>query len=276
MNEILTLKCPAKLNLNLIILDKRDDGLHNISSIFQLIDLSDVMTIKRSGLKSKSIIVNSDKSLNNENNIVSKVIDSLELHSQKKIFCDIRIKKNIPIGGGMGGGSSNAAAALVGINSLFNLNISINTLRKIGRELGADIPFFLYGYNALAEGIGDKLSFVEPSTKKYLVISPNICSSTTEMFELLDKHRKAGKQEKIQENQNSFLIPFLDRFKEVNRVYPTLQEIHPLSLSGTGSTLFYAYDDFLKIEKSLKKIPTKWRHSFCEPLQCSPLLTYLT
>ena len=209
MNEILTLKCPAKLNLNLIILGKRDDGLHNISSIFQLIDLSDVMTIKRSGLKSKSIIVNSDKSLNNENNIVSKVIDSLEIHSQKKIFCDIRIKKNIPIGGGMGGGSSNAATALVGINLLFNLNISINTLRKIGKELGADIPF-------------------------------------------------------------------LDRFKEVNRVYPALQEIHPLSLSGTGSTLFYAYDDFSKIKKSLKKIPTKWRHSFCEPLQCSPLLTYLT
>ena len=90
----------------------------------------------------------------------------------------------------MGGGSSNAAAALVGINSLFNLNIPINTLRKIGKGLGADIPFFLYGHNALAEGIGDKLSFVKPSTKKYLVIIPNINAfQQKKCLTSLDEHR---------------------------------------------------------------------------------------
>ena len=276
MNKI-TLACPAKINLNLSILRKKIDGMHEINSQFQLINLFDEMKIEKTSSKLINVSTNIDASINGKKNIVYQAISELSNYVGRQVYCNISIKKNIPLGGGLGGGSSNAAGALIGLNVLFELGLSSKDLIKIGKKLGADVPFFIFGKNAHASGIGDVLIEAKISSeKKYLLLFPQIHSSTKELFSQWDK-LSTDSQKKILENEeNSFLPLFLENNIDVKENFNQLNELCSLRLSGTGSTMFFEYENMNEIEKTLKKIPSKWRHSFCEPLQCSPLLTYIT
>ena len=201
---------------------------------------------------------------------------ALSDHIGKEIFCDVEIEKNIPLGGGLGGGSSNAAAALIGVNALFKLGLSIEELMMLGEKLGADVPFFVFGKNAHASGIGEKLIEEKKHIdRKYLLLFPHIHSSTRELFLKWDKLSKASQKSINLNEENSFLPIFLDEHKEIKEIFNELNKINSFKLSGTGSTIFCVYNDLKDIEKTMKKIPPKWRHSFCEPLQCSPLLTLI-
>lgn len=276
MNEVDFL-CPAKLNLNLKVLSKRSDGMHEIETLFQLINLFDEIHIKKNNKKSFQVKTNAGESIEGKKNIAFQAAAALSNYVKRDIYCDIDIYKNIPMGGGLGGGSSNAAGVLIGLNRLFELQVSVPELMSIGRSLGADVPFFIYGKNAHASGIGDK--FTENkivSKEKYLLLHPNIHSATKEMFLQWDGLNDANQQSILSNERNSFLPLFLKNHYEVQFLFnESLNNSYP-RLSGTGSTIFYEYKKKEEIEKTLKKIPTKWRHSFCEPLQCSPLLTYLT
>ena len=276
MNKIM-LACPAKINLNLSVLRKKIDGMHEINSQFQLINLFDEMKIEKTTSKFINVSTNNDSSINGEKNIVYQAISELSNYIGRQIYCNISIKKNIPLGGGLGGGSSNAAGALIGVNVLFELGLSSKDLIKIGKKVGADVPFFIFGKNAHASGTGDILIEAKSSSKKkYLLLFPQIHSSTKELFSQWDK-LSADSQNKILKNEeNSFLPLFLQNNRDVEESFNQLNELCSLRLSGTGSTMFLIYENKSEIEKTLKKIPSKWRHSFCEPLQCSPLLTYLT
>jgi 4-diphosphocytidyl-2-C-methyl-D-erythritol kinase len=274
--DSLKLNCPAKLNLNLSVLSKRTDGMHEIKTQFQLINLFDEMFIKRTSSKSISVKTNLRTSIDGEQNIVFDAVRSLSNYIGKEIHCDIEIVKNIPLGGGLGGGSSNAAAALIGINFLFKLGLSFSELMKLGKKLGADVPFFIFGKNAHASGIGEKLSEeIKHSNKKYLLLFPQVHSSTEELFSEWDNLSKNYQESILMKEENSFLPIFLEKNQDIKKIFNELNKNNSFKLSGTGSTIFCTYNDKSKIEKTLKKIPTKWRHSFCEPLQCSPLLTYL-
>ena len=274
--DSLKLNCPAKLNLNLSVLSKRTDGMHEIKTQFQLINLFDEMSIKRTSSKSISVKTNLRTSIDGEQNIVFDAVRSLSNYIGKEIHCDIEIVKNIPLGGGLGGGSSNAAAALIGINFLFKLGLSFSELMKLGKKLGADVPFFIFGKNAHASGIGEKLSDeIKHSNEKYLLLFPQVHSSTKELFSEWDDLSKDSQESILMKEENSFLPIFLEKNQDIKKIFNELNKNNSFKLSGTGSTIFCAYNDKSKIEKTLKKIPTKWRHSFCEPLQCSPLLTYL-
>ncbi len=277
MSEI-KLKCPAKLNLNLSVLRKRSDGMHEIKTQFQLINLFDELLIKKTAKNSPiSVKTNLGTSIDDKNNIVFEAIKTLSDHTDKELYCDVEIKKNIPLGGGLGGGSSNAAAVLIGVNFLFKLGLSKHELMQIGKKLGADVPFFIFGKNAHATGIGEKLiEEKELIQMKYLLLFPQIHSSTKDLFLQWDNLNKKTQRLIAQSEENSFLPIFLDNDAEIKKNFEKLNQINSLKLSGTGSTIFCAYNEYKEIEKTLKKIPTKWRHSFCEPLQCSPLLKYLT
>ena len=276
MNKI-ALGCQAKINLNLSVLRKKIDGMHEINSQFQLVNLFDEMKIEKTASKFINVSTNIDSSINGEKNIVYQAISELSNYIGRQVYCDISIKKNIPLGGGLGGGSSNAAGALIGVNVLFELGLSSKDLIKIGKKVGADVPFFIFGKNAHASGTGDILIEAKSSSKKkYLLLFPQIHSSTKELFSQWDK-LSADSQNKILKNEeNSFLPLFLQNNRDVEESFNQLNELCSLRLSGTGSTMFFIYENKSEIEKTLKKIPSKWRHSFCEPLQCSPLLTYLT
>ena len=276
MNKI-TLACPAKINLNLSVLRKKIDGMHEINSQFQLVNLFDEMKIEKTASKFINVSTNIDSSINGEKNIVYQAISELSNYIGRQVYCNISIKKNIPLGGGLGGGSSNAAGALIGVNVLFELGLSSKDLTKIGKKVGADVPFFIFGKNAHASGIGDVLVEAKSSSKKkYLLLFPQIHSSTKELFSQWDKLSLDSQNKILKNEENSFLPLFLQNNRDVKENFNRLNDFCPLRLSGTGSTMFYIYENKSEIEKTLKKIPSKWRHSFCEPLQCSPLLTYLT
>ena len=268
--DSLKVNCPAKLNLNLSVLGKRTDGMHEIKTHFQLINLFDEMLIKKTSSKSISVKTNLGASIDGKKNIVFDAIRSLSNYIGKEIYCDIEIVKNIPLGGGLGGGSSNAAAALIGTNFLFKLGLSCSELMKLGKKLGADVPFFIFGKNAHASGIGEKLSEeIKYSNKKYLLLFPQVHSSTKEFFSKWDDLSKDSQESILMKEENSFLPIFLEKNQDIKRIFNELNKNNSFKLSGTGSTIFCAYNDKNKIEKTLKKIPTKWRHSFCEPLQLS-------
>ena len=274
--DSLKLDCPAKLNLNLSVVGKRIDGMHEIKTRFQLINLFDEMVIRRTSNKFVSVETNLVPPIEDSNNIVFSAIKLLSDHIGKEIHCEVEIIKNIPLGGGLGGGSSNAAAALIGTNFLFKLGLSTEELMKLGEKLGADVPFFIFGKNAFASGIGQILE--EESKQlddRYLLLFPQIHSSTKELFSKWDNLNKSVQKSILTNEENSFLPIFLDQNQDIKIIFHELCESNSFKLSGTGSTIFCAYNDVNEIEKTLKKIPSKWRHSFCEPLQCSPLLTYL-
>jgi len=274
--DSLKLNSPAKLNLNLSVLGKRIDGMHEIKTRFQLINLSDELMIKKTLSKSISVKTNLTPSIENKKNIVFSAIKLLSDYIGKEIHCEVDIVKNIPLGGGLGGGSSNAASALIGINFLFKLGLTSKELMQLGEKLGADVPFFIFGKNAFASGIGEIL--LEDNRNiddKYLLLFPQIHSSTKELFSKWDGLNKSAQKSLLDNEENSFLPTFLDQNRDVKIIFHELCKSNSFKLSGTGSTIFCAYNDISEIEKTLKKIPSKWRHSFCEPLQCSPLLKYI-
>ena len=274
--DSLKLNSPAKLNLNLSVLGKRIDGMHEIKTRFQLINLSDELMIKKTLSKSISVKTNLTPSIENKKNIVFSAIKLLSDYIGKEIHCEVDIVKNIPLGGGLGGGSSNAATALIGINYLFELGLTSKELMQLGEKLGADVPFFIFGKNAFASGIGEIL--LEDNKiidDKYLLLFPQIHSSTKELFSKWDGLNKSAQKSLLDNEENSFLPIFLDQNRDVKIIFHELCKSNSFKLSGTGSTIFCAYNDISEIEKTLKKIPSKWRHSFCEPLQCSPLLKYI-
>ena len=274
--DSLKLDCPAKLNLSLSVLGKRIDGMHEIKTRFQLINLFDEMVIKKTLSKSISVKTNLGSSIEDNNNIVFTAIKLLSDHIGKELHCEVEIIKHIPMGGGLGGGSSNAAAVLIGTNFLFELGLSAQELMQLGEKLGADVPFFIFGKNAFASGIGEILieekKYIDD---KYLLLFPQIHSSTKELFSKWDDLNQSAQELILVNEKNSFLPIFLDQNQEIKTIFHELCESHSFKLSGTGSTIFCAYNDPNEIKKTLKKIPTKWRHSFCEPLQCSPLLMYI-
>ena len=255
---------PAKLNLNLKVISKRNDGYHNLETTFQLIDLFDEISFEDSD-KSFSISCNG-LDIKPENNIIFKSFNAIKNYCDIDKGIQIHLKKIIPVGAGLGGGSSNAATTLIALNKIWDLNLSKEELAKIGKTLGADIPIFIYGKNAIATGIGDVLSDVELRERKFLLICPNIEVSTSEMFMKLKIDDLNSKV------QNSFLDTILRENKSIEEFYVNFINDYDLKLSGTGSTLFIDYDDKDELEKILQKIPKNWRFFFCEGLQYSPLI----
>ena len=152
---------PAKLNLNLKVISKRNDGYHNLETTFQFIDLFDEITFEESD-KSFSISCNG-LDIKPENNLIFKSFNAIKNYCDIDKGIQIHLKKIIPIGAGLGGGSSNAATTLIALNKTWGLNLSKEELAKIGKTLGADIPIFIYGKNAIATGIGDVLSLIHIS-----------------------------------------------------------------------------------------------------------------
>ena len=270
MSEVL-IKSPAKINLYLQILDKRDDGYHNIKTHLQLIDIYDHIKFKVS--KNRNIYIKSKESyLNNEDNTIYNAAKKLQKYQKRNSFygVEIEIDKNIPVGSGLGGASSNAASTLIVLNKLWNLNLSEDKLMKIGATIGADVPFFVYGKNALGEGIGEKLKEVDTIPEKILILNPNIHCSTKQMFSLYDKFLKNNKNISLS-NQNHFWNIYLDKNPDIKDFIINNQLEQKINLSGSGSCMFIKYKNKKDIDKIIEKMPSNWRLFFCKPLQYSPI-----
>jgi len=255
---------PAKLNLNLRVISKRRDGYHDLETTFQFINLFDEILFEESD---GSFDISCDGiKIELKNNLIFKSLNAIKEFCKVDKGIKIHLKKNIPIGAGLGGGSSNAATTLIALNKIWGLNLSKEKLASIGKGLGADVPIFIHGKNAIATGVGDVLCDIKLKKTKFLLVCPNIEVSTSEMF------RKLKISKLDHKHQNSFLDILLKEYKSIEKFYFSLINQFDLKLSGTGSTLFLIYKDKGELEKILQKIPKNWRFFFCEGLQYSPLI----
>ncbi len=233
---------PAKLNLHLQVVDKRPDGYHNLKTAFQLIDLYDELEFK---LQDEEIEIE-ETNVEIENNLVLLAADALKKASNINKGVKIKLTKNIPLQKGLGGGSSDAAATLLALNSLWSANLSINELMSIGLDLGSDIPFFLYGKNAWAEGRGEKMDSLILPKSWFLLIFPEKNISTKEAFEEIqpDDRNHINKKDFLQGKAfNTFEDWARQKYSEINDLFNLLKTIGKPRLSGTGSTIFISFSN---------------------------------
>ncbi len=266
---------PAKLNLFLHITGQRQDGYHLLQTVFQFIQLIDVIdfTILESGLVRRS---STSLKIDERDDLVIKAAQKIKKRSGSKLGVDISVKKNIPIGGGLGGGSSDAATTLVALNELWQTGLSIDELSEIGLSLGADIPFFINGNAAWAEGVGDKLTPIDLDECFYLVIYPNCSISTKAVFEasdltqntpritIRDFHDGNGKNDCESYVRN--------HYRDVTEALDWLGEYASSKLTGTGACLFAQFLDENEANEVKYKLPTKWQGYVVKGINKSPLL----
>ena len=252
---------PAKLNLFLHITGRRDDGYHELQTIFQLIDLSDWLEFTQTD--DLQISIDGLNSVDLEHNLIYKATQILKPYAQKITGLSIRVEKNIPMGAGLGGGSSNAATTLIVVNQLWQCGLSIEQLAKLGVKLGADVPIFVYGRNAWAEGIGEQLTFIDLEQKKYIVLKPDCFISTQLLFsqKTLTRNTKTSTFCAYQLTPfnfgNNFEPLARSLYPEVNEAMQYLDQFGIAKLTGTGACVFTEVTSDMNIDEILAHSPCK-------------------
>jgi 4-diphosphocytidyl-2-C-methyl-D-erythritol kinase len=266
----LTLSSPAKLNLFLHIVDRRADGYHLLQSVFQLIDWCDTITLKRIS-ENEIRRIHPIDGVPPEQDLVVRAAKLLKEFSGVNFGVEIELQKNIPMGAGLGGGSSDAASTLIGLNSLWNLHLPTETLCTLGLKLGADVPFFIFGKNAFVEGIGEKIQEIALETQDFLVIFPNQGISTISIFqdpELTRDHAQitidgflASPWSNLSNDCQAVAMRICPEVKQaLNWINQALPGSQP-RMSGSGSSVFAILDpktDSAKLENLLQNLPKGW------------------
>ncbi|WP_445345023.1 4-(cytidine 5'-diphospho)-2-C-methyl-D-erythritol kinase [Acinetobacter bohemicus] len=252
---------PAKLNLFLHITGRRDDGYHELQTIFQLIDLSDWLEFTQTD--DLQISIDGLNSVDLEQNLIYKATQILKPYAQKITGLSIRVEKNIPMGAGLGGGSSDAATTLIVVNQLWQCGLSIEQLAELGVKLGADVPIFVYGRNAWAEGIGEHLTFIDLEQKKYIVLKPDCFISTQLLFsqKTLTRNTKTSTFCAYQLTPfnfgNNFEPLARSLYPEVNEAMQYLDQFGIAKLTGTGACVFTEVTSDMNIDEILVHSPCK-------------------
>ncbi|MGB0473848.1 MAG: 4-(cytidine 5'-diphospho)-2-C-methyl-D-erythritol kinase [Porticoccaceae bacterium] len=270
----ITLPSPAKLNLFLHILDRREDGYHNLQTLFQLLDYGDQLSFS-ANKQSEINITSNIEAVAPRDNLVFKAATALQQATDCKWGCDIELDKKLPMGAGLGGGSSNAATTLVGLNSLWQCNLSLDQLAEIGGELGADIPVFVKGFSAFAEGIGDKLTPISLDEFCYLVITPKIKVSTEQIFCHSELTRNApaikirALSEELYRNDCQSVVETL--YPEVKQVLDWLQQHGNPLMTGTGASVYCRFDNQEEAKQVQQTVPNSWNSFVAMGVNRSPL-----
>ena len=252
---------PAKLNLFLHITGRREDGYHELQSIFQLIDLTDWLQFTQT--VDLDISIAGLDSVDLEHNLIYKAINLLKPYAQKISGLLIAIEKNIPMGAGLGGGSSNAASTLIVVNQLWQCGLTTEQLAALGLQLGADVPVFVHGRNAWAEGIGEQLTFIDLDQKQYIVLKPDCFISTQLLFsqKTLTRNTKPSTfcayQLKPFNFGNNFTALAASLYPEVNEALQYLNQFGTAKLTGTGACVFAEVTRNMKIDEILAHSPCK-------------------
>ena len=269
MNK-LSIKAPAKLNLHLQVLGKRSDGYHDISSYFSFINLFDVLEFY---LTKGEIVLNESPPI--ENNLVIQAAELIRNDSNSSLGVEINLSKNIPQQKGLGGGSSDAAATLIGLNKIWDLNYSKQELLTLGLKLGSDIPFFINGYSCWSEGRGEIFSSLELKESWFLLFLPKTKISTKIAFNSLDVANETviTKDDFLQGNRvNSFTEWARENYKELDILFQKLELLGNPQLTGTGSAIFMECGSKKDAESKLIDLPEAF---LVKSLDHSPLLQIL-
>ncbi len=253
----LILPAPAKLNLMLHILGRRADGYHELQTLFQFLDAGDELgfALRRDGeIRLHTAI----EGVPHDSNLIVRAARLLQQHSHCPLGADIWLDKRLPMGGGIGGGSSDAATTLLGLNRLWQLNCSEDLLASLGLSLGADVPVFVRGRAAFAEGVGEKLQPVTLPEPWFLVAIPQVLVSTAEIFSdpELTRDTPPIKVRSLLEGggRNDCQPVVMKRYPEVRNVLILLNKFVPTRLTGTGACVFGSFpnqDDAGKVARQL-------------------------
>ncbi len=269
--ELAWYPAPAKLNLFLHVLGRRQDGYHQLQTVFRLIGCSDRV----------AIMPRSDGKIAFEgpfgdNNLVVRAARLLKAESGTPMGCDLVLEKHIPIGGGLGGGSSDAATTLLALDRLWNLRLGREKLLPLAPKLGADVAFFLYGRNAVGEGIGEQLTALDLPPAWYLVLTPQVSVSTKEIFESALTH--STKRLKIPpflsgQGANDLEAAVVARFPDVAAHLAWLRKHRPQArMTGSGACVFAEFETEAEARALHAALPAGMLGFVARGLERHPLL----
>ena len=248
INLPLRIPSPAKINLFLRILKQREDGYHNLQTIFQFIDLCDWLTFE-ANQQDQIICSYHNQDITLENDLILKAARLIQMQSSDFFGINIHLEKNIPIGGGLGGGSSNAASTLLILNHVWKANLTQAQLLQLAQQLGADVPIFIRGISSWAEGIGNIFTDYYPGEGVLGLIYPNISINTAKIFnsEFLIKDNPILIPDSIQAQQylgiNDCSSAIFQHYPIIKTYIDLLAELNITAyITGTGACLFFKYD----------------------------------
>ncbi len=283
MSELLlTWLAPAKLNLFLHITGQRADGYHELQTVFQFLDYGDELKF---ALRADSKIqrVQNIEGIDAEEDLVVRAAHALQKACACQQGIDIYLNKNLPMGAGLGGGSSDAATTLHALNQIWSCDLSHDALADIGLKLGADVPIFVHGYAAFAEGIGEKLTSIELEQPWYLVITPDIHVSTAEIFADLELTRDCPAikiRDLADSDWDNVCLPVVKKhYPAVAQALEMLGQYAEARMSGTGASVFAAFEteaEAKQVRDSLRDatqvgMPVAWKDFIAKGVNISPL-----
>ncbi len=270
----LELDAPAKLNLMLHVTGRRADGYHLLETVFQFIDLCDRVHLEVTG-DAEVVRLPGGTPVAAADDLALAAAQALKRAAGVTRGARIAIEKRIPIGGGLGGGSSDAAACLLGLNRLWALDWSLERLAEIGVGLGADVPVFVHGRAAFAGGIGERLQVIDLAEPFYVVVDPRVAVSSAEIF---------AAQELTRSCDPITIRAFLDgagtnvceavvrhRYPEVGAALDWLDAFAPARMSGTGSCVFAAFDSLDAAKEVKSRAPAPWVAQVAAGINRSPV-----
>ena len=278
---------PAKLNLFLHITGRRPDGYHSLQTVFQLLDWGDTLhfTRRSDGLVTRSSDISG---VPPEQDLTVRAALLLKSHTGTQEGVDIAIEKRLPMGAGLGGGSSDAATTLLALNRLWKLALPREELQAIALKLGADVPFFVFGKNAFAEGVGEALEVVQLPPRYFLVVTPRVHVPTAAIFseksltrdskpltivDFLAQHsRNAGWPDSFGRNDMQQVV--VGKYAEVAQVLGWFDNVAPARMTGSGASVFAAFQSRDEAEAAQAKLPSGWNSAVTASLHTHPLFSF--
>ncbi len=275
---------PAKLNLMLHIIGRRKDGYHNLQTVFQFLDYGDSLQIQLRDDVEISV-QGSPRQIQMEDDLVYRAARLLQSCSGVKRGADILLHKILPLGAGLGGGSSDAASCLVALNYLWQLQLSVAQLCEIGLKLGADVPVFVRGQASFAEGVGEKITSISLDEPWFLVLTPPVQVETGEIFCKPELTRDCSAIKicdlSKQQWENCCTPVVVAHYPEVGQAIEILSRFSPARMSGTGASVFAAFEQEAEANRVLTvlretHLPEDWNSFLARGVNESPLRSFLT
>ena len=286
-NSLRDCLAPAKLNLFLHVTGRRPDGYHALQTVFQLLDWGDTLhfTLRIDGRIARKTEV---PGVPEESDLVVRAARLLKEQTGTGAGVDIEIEKRLPMGAGLGGGSSDAATTLLALNRLWKLDLPRDVLQGLALRLGADVPFFVFGKNAFAEGVGEALQAVQLPPRYFLVVTPRVQVPTAAIFsdKSLTRDSKAlritdflaqnGCHAKWPDSfgRNDMQQVVVGKYAEVAQVLEWFDSIAPARMTGSGSSVFAAFQSIDEAEAAQAKLPTGWMSAVTASLDTHPLFAF--
>ncbi len=270
-----TWPAPAKLNLFLHIVGRRDDGYHLLQTMFHLLDWGDSVRLR---LRADGAIVRTAGlgQVLPEDDLGVRAARALRARTKTRLGADIEVAKHIPVGAGLGGGSSDAATVLVALNELWRTGLSLDELAGLGLTLGADVPVFVRGHSAWAEGVGERLTPVELPKRYYVIVDPGVPVSTAALFQAPELTRNSAPTTissflKGSGRANAFAPVVRARYPQVAAAMEWLDQYGEARLSGSGGCVFAALDTVEQVEAVVCSCPAQFKAYRAAGVNQSPL-----